>query len=566
MDQYKDAIILLLKKQTDLPEVVLEVPPDRSLGDYAFPCFALSKQLKKSPVEIAKDLAKKLPVEGMITKIMAVGPYINFFIDKQQVGQDILKRILKEKDQFGVRQPTKKKVILEYPSPNTNKPLHLGHVRNMVLGSTLANLLKANGNTVIQVNLNNDRGVHICKSMLAYQRWGKGETPEKAGMKSDFFVGKQYVEFARQVKDHPELEEEAQKMLEQWEQGDKEVVALWKKMNSWAFEGFRQTYKTFSIFFDKEYYESDIYKEGKEIIQEGYESGMFLKEDNGAISVDLERQGLGKKILLRANGTSVYITQDIYLAKKKYDDFAYDQSIYITATEQNHHFRVLFEILKTLKFPFADRCYHFSYGMVNLTTGRMKSREGTVVDADELVAEMEGLAAAETRKRHPELPEKDVAQRSHELALAAIRFYLLKYDSIKDITFNKEESISFEGETGPYVQYVYARINSIFRKHGSKVPDKADLSVLKETEETTLITILSTYESVVKEAGEKFYLHTIARYVLDLSQAFNTFYHQHQVITEDETVKQARLVLCKAVQQVLKNGLAILGVGTVEEM
>jgi len=452
--------------------------------------------------------------------------------------------------------------VIEYPGPNTNKPLHLGHVRNMVLGYALSKILEANGNKIIHVNINSDRGVHICKSMLAYQKFGKNDSPEKSKLKPDFFVGKYYVLFAKEAEKNPGLEKEALEMLKKWEEKEPETIALWKKMNKWALDGFKETYEKFDIDFEKEYYESETYERGRDIVLEGLKKGVFEKDEEGNIVADLKE---GKKVLLRKDGTSIYITQDLALAKEKYEDFKFDKSIYVVATEQNYHFKVLFEILKMLKFPFAEKCHHFAYGMVNLTTGRMKSREGTVVDADNLVEDMIVMAREETRKRHDKVNEKDLQERAEKIAMSAIRFYLLRTDPAKDIVFNEEESISFEGETGPYLQYSCARISSILKKAG-KVKESADLDLLKEKEEIALMKKLNEYSGVVKEIGEKYNIHALPRYLLDLAQLFNHFYHTHAVLQADESMKDARIALILAVKQVLSNGLELFGIKVMDEM
>ncbi|MBW2993097.1 arginine--tRNA ligase, partial [Candidatus Woesearchaeota archaeon] len=408
----------------------------------------------------------------------------------------------------------------------------------------------------------NDRGIHICKSMLAYKKWGKGDTPEKSKMKSDFFVGKYYVMFAKRANER--LEKEALEMLRKWEQGDRETVALWKKMNKWALDGFEETYKKLGIKFKKTYFESETYKKGKKIVLEGLKKKLFKKNEEGAIVADLSRQGLGEKVLLRADGTSVYVTQDIYLAKKKYEDFKYDKSIYVVATEQNYHFRVLFEVLKMLKYPFADRCCHFAYGMVHLPSGRMKSREGNVVDADDIVSDMIKLAEKETRKRYRNLSAKEISKRAKQIGMSAIKFYMLKYDAIKDIVFDPEQSISFEGETGPYVQYAHARICSVLRKYKNKIPANINLGVLDTKEEKKIIVLLSRFPDVVADAGEHYRPHVLCRYLLDLSQAFNEFYHAHRILEAEE--RDARICLINCVKQILAQGLGLIGIEAPERM
>lgn len=544
-------------------DISLEVPPDPKLGDYAFPCFPLAKEMKKSPVDIAKDIAGKLKVSGNIEKIIATGPYVNFFLKKGNVAEETLKKIFKEKDDYG-KGKDKGKVVIEYPGPNTNKPLHLGHVRNMVLGYSMSRILEFNGNEIIPVNINNDRGVHICKSMLAYKKWGKDDTPEKSKMKGDFFVGKYYVMFAKKAKENSDLEQEALELLKKWEDGDKETLELWKKMNDWAFEGFKETYKTFDIKFKKEYFESETYKKGKDIVMDGLKKGVFEKEEE-AIIADLEKEGYGKKVLLRSDGTTVYVTQDLYLAKARYDDFKFDRLIYVVATEQNYHFKVLFSILKKLGFSFADKCHHFAYGMVNLTTGKMKSREGTVVDADTLVDDMVKLAKEETKKRHEKLAVGELDERAKQIGMSAIRFYLLKYDSVKDILFDPKESISFEGETGPYVQYVNARCNSVLKKAKEEISDKVKFDLLSENSEKELIMLLNKFPQVVKDAAN--YKPTlVARYLIELCQSFNTFYHNCPVIQDDGELQKARLLIVECVKIVVKKGLYLLGIEAPEEM
>ncbi|MBI2548657.1 arginine--tRNA ligase [Candidatus Woesearchaeota archaeon] len=569
-DLFREEIITLLKKSLNLDrEVILEVPPSPELGDYAFPCFPLAKIMKKSPQEIAQDLSKQLKPSPLIERIEAHGPYVNFFLDQHTQAIDTLQHILKEKENYGRKKSLKKKVVIEFVGPNTNKPLHLGHVRNMVLGVALGNILEVGGCTVVPVNINNDRGVHICKSMLAYKKWGNDDSPEKSGLKSDHFVGKYYVKFAQEAKNNPELEQEVQAMLAQWEAHDPTVIALWKNMNTWALAGFQETYALFGVRFAKEYYESETYLHGKEIVLEGLQKGIFSQEADGAIVVDLHSQGYGKKVLLRSNGTAVYITQDLYVAKLRYEDYHYDQCIYVVANEQNHHFQVLFTVLRLLGMPFADKCYHFSYGMVNLPTGKMKSREGTVVDADDLVAEMVTLAKQETVKRHPRLSATDIEARAQQIAMAAIRFYLLKHDPSKDILFHPEESLAFEGETGPYVQYAHARICSILRK----ARFTATPEILKEIsfaeqlpQEKELIALLARYPGIVEDTISTYRLSLIPRYLLDLAQQCNEFYHSCPILKAPPGIKLRRLMIIAAVRQVLQNGLTLLAIDAPERM
>jgi len=562
----------LLKKELKLKEVSLEIPPDPKLGDFAFACFVCAKDKKKNPVEVAKEFAEKIKPDDYIKEVKSTGPYLNFFINKAKLAEETTKEIFKKKDKYGHSNIGKKEVVVvEYPGPNTNKPLHIGHMRNMALGVSMSNIFASQGCKVKRVNIINDRGIHICKSMLAYQKWGEGKTPESEGRKPDHFIGDYYVLFNQKLKEDPKLEEEAQEMLRKWEAGDKDVLALWKKMNKWAFDGFKESYDHFGLpKFDKEYLESETYKQGKDIVLEGLKKGLFKKRDDGAVVIDLAKQGLGEKVLLRPDGTSVYVTQDLFVAQQRYADFKFDKSIYVVATEQNYHFQVLFTLLKKLKFPFADGCYHFAYGMVNLPEGKMKSREGKVVDADDLMLDMEDLAREEIAKRQKDLEEQTLHDRGTIVGLGAIKFYLLKIDAIKDMTFLPEESLSFEGDTGPYLQYTHARACSILRKADEKnlKPSvEIDFSLLDNPSEIALIQSLSEFPAKTEDACVSMRPHLIAQYLLTLGRAFNEFYHAcHCLKEENEELSKARLLLIDCTRQVIKNGLLLLGIEAPEEM
>ncbi len=557
---FRQQLILFLKKELkeDVSDL-LEVPPALRFGDYALPCFFLAKKLKKDPAAIAKGLSKKLRAK-FLDRVEAKGPYANFFFKRDLLASHVLAEIFQQRENYG-KSADARKILFEYPSPNTNKPLHLGHARNILLGQSLARMFAHIGCHVIQVNLNNDRGVHICKSMLAYQKWGNDREPDK---KPDHFVGDFYVLYNQHESE--ELEREVQEMLQRWERQDPDVLALWKKMNGWALQGFEETYKKFELSFDRTYYESEIYDRGKEIIFDGVKRGIFQREPDGSIVMDLANEGLGKKILLRADGTSIYITQDIYLAKLKVDEFHPDLSVYVVASEQNHHFKVLFKVLDLLQFPFAKQCYHFSYGMVNLPEGKMKSREGTTVDADDIIAQMEKLAEDEVRKRYKDLPENEIQRRSRVIGMAALRFFIVKMDPARDMVFNPKESISFEGETGPYVQYAYARIQSILRKHGSPIAIKdVNVSVFK-LPEFSLIKLLEDFPRLVREAASVYKPSAIAHYLIELAQQFNGYYDSYPILKEKDVVKKARLGLIVAIAQVLKIGLHLLHIETLDEM
>ncbi len=558
---YKNEIALLLAKETNLAadEILtqLTVPPNPALGDYAFPCFKLGKNPKQEAEKIKSAL--KLPV--FLAEIKVAGPYLNFFLNKAQLAEETLAAIKKEKKKYGAGK-SKEKIVIEYCGPNTNKPLHLGHVRNMALGNAMCRILAFQGHTVHPVNIINDRGIHICQSMLAYQKWGKGKKPEGKG---DHFVGDYYVLFAKALKENPAFKDEAQDLLTRWEHGDKTVRALWKKMNSWVLKGFAETYKRFGITFDREYFESELYEAGKEVAFEGLQKGIFIKDDTKAIVAPLESYQLPNKVVLRGDGTSVYITQDLYLAQKRYEDYRFDRLIYVVASEQQVHFRQLFKILELLERPYARKLYHLSYGMVHLPTGRMKSREGTVIDADEIMDEMQALVETEIRKRYETLSEKEIHQRAEIIGLAAIKFFMLRTDAHRDIIFNPEESLSFEGETGPYVQYTHARGCSILRKAG-KVSGKVNYALLQQEKEKNMVAQLMNFPDIVDDAATHYRPHVLCHYLIELSQAFNEFYHACPVISDDKELMKARLSLVEAVRQVLENGLNLLGIEAPEEM
>ncbi len=554
---FKKEVEKILKKYTKLKEIPLEIPSSSEFGEYAFPCFILSKKLKKDPKKIAEDLAAKIKKTNLFEKIESNGPYVNFFINKSKLNDFIIKNILK--GGYGNKKEGKT-ILVESPGPNTNKPLHLGHLRNMALGLSISNIFRKMGNTVVNVDIVNDRGIHISKSMLAYQKFGRGRKPNK---KSDHFVGDFYVMYNEKVKKNKSLEDEAKGLLIKWENKDKEVRALWKKMSDWALKGIYQTYKEFGFNIDKAYRESEYYEKGKKIILSGLKKGIFKEGEGGSIIVDLEKKGLGKKVLLRSDGTSVYITQDLYLAKKRYDDFKMDKLVYVVASEQIYHFNVLFEILKMLKYKFAENCYHLAYGMIYLPEGKMKSREGVIVDADNIIKDTIELAKKEIKKRF-KLSKKEVEKRAKIIGLGALKFFLLKYDSFKDFVFNPKEAISFEGETGPYVQYVYARIKAILRK--SKKSSKVDYGVLTHPREIDLVKLLGKYPDVIWQASEQYKPNLVAHYLLRLGKSFNLFYESCPVLKADKKVKDARLNLILAVSYVIKDGLGLLGVGVLERM
>lgn len=551
-------------------ENLLEIPPNPGLGDYSFPCFSLTEKLKDNPSQIAIELREKIgdapatDFEDVQTK----GPYLNFFMNRKSLARQVVwDAILKRKDYGQSKTGKGKRTMIEFSSPNTNKPLHLGHLRNLAIGESMSRISEFNGEKVIRANLNNDRGIHICKSMLAYQKYGKEKTPDDKKTKSDHFVGEFYTLFNK--KKTKKLEKEAQELLKKWEQGDRRTLMLWKVMNNWALEGFKQTYKKFGIKHDVTFFESKIWKKGKEIIKEGLDKKLFTKSKKGDIKIDLKKEGLDEKILLRSDKTSLYITQDIALAKIKFNKYKLDKSIYVVGNEQEYHFNVLFSILR--KFGFENKeMIHLSYGMVNLPEGRMKSREGTIVDADDLIEKIRLMAENELKKRktsstldqsREKLSKTELKKRSLVIALAAIKYMLLKVDARRNMLFNPKKSISFEGNTGPYILYSYARASSIMKK----APEQKKFKVYDlEPKETELVKKLSQFPEIVFNAYKNLNPSLIANYSYQLAQIFNEFYHACKVIGSEQ--EAFRLALVQSFRQVLKNSLKLLGIETIEEM
>ncbi|MCF7862160.1 arginine--tRNA ligase [Candidatus Woesearchaeota archaeon] len=560
IDDVKTGLANALDGKVNVECIELEVPKDIKFGDFAMPCFQLAKQLKLSPQEIAADLAGCSVNSDVIDRFSAVGPYLNIFVNKKFIARKVLNM------DFSVRKNTNRNVMVEFVSPNTNKPLHLGHVRNMVIGETVSRVLEFAGNNVVRSCLFNDRGVHICKSMYAYLKWGDSADPDE---KSDHFVGKFYVKFAQAAKEDEGLDEKAQELLRKWENEDQETRSVWKKMNKWAFDGFNETFRNMGISFDKFYFESEIYKDAVEIVKRGLKDNVFSEDDKGNVVAKLEDYGISDKIILRSDGTSVYITQDLFLAEQKFKDYNLDESIYVVGSEQNLHFKQLFKILELLGHDYFDKCFHLSYGMVYLPSGKMKSREGIVVDADDIMNNMIDLARREIVKRH-QLTEDELSERSKDIGLGALKFHMCKNDPQKDMNFDPEESISFEGETGPYVQYTHARISSILRKTAYDIKveddDAIDFSLLDTEDDRKVLNILARFPEVIDDAAENLKPSKICRYLLDLSQAFNDYYHSNKVISEDKKLMNSRLYLLDSVKRALSSSLKILSIKPLEEM
>lgn len=573
----------------------VENPPKPEMGDLGIPMFTLAKAFHMAPPAIAQGVAavvKKLAESNAdvasLGSYEAVGPYVNIKLNKANAAGDILKTIESQGDNYGSLDENGKKhlegrrVMVEYSSPNTNKPLHLGHMRNDALGESVSRILKKAGAEVFRTNIINNRGVHICKSMLAYKIFHepKNETPESLGMKGDHFVGQCYVEFDKYSKEHPEAVQQAEDMLVKWEQGDPEVRALWEKMNGWTLNGVKETYKRTGVDFEKLYFESDTYLLGKEIIQSGLEKGIFFKAEDGSVRIDItsvvgkDRDGNDQsKVLLRKDGTSVYITQDIGTAISRHEDWAYNQMVYVVASEQIYHFKVLFHILRQLGYEWTESLYHLSYGLVNLPSGRMKSREGTVVDADDLIDNLhaDALKAINERGRDADVGNPDEV--AEKVALGALHYYLLQVTPVKDMLFNPEESLSFTGNTGPYLQYMGARIASILRKSEEQglEPECTDqaISLLSHESEWALIKELGKFPQIVSRAADDLDPSQMAVYLYDVSKCFSSFYRDCPILSiveENKNLAQARLQLAKSTLIVLKNAMELVLVPFLDRM
>ena len=584
----------------DVPEKMVQLQKTRSEfeGNLTLVVFPFLKISHKKPEDTAQDLGKYIKDNCQaIADYNVVKGFLNLVIDKKAwLG---LLNEMNANEKFGEKPVTENSplVMIEYSSPNTNKPLHLGHVRNNLLGWSLAQIMEANGNKVVKTNIVNDRGIHICKSMLAWLKYGNGETPETSGKKGDHLIGDYYVAFdkhyreevktlkaqymaegmdeeaaEKKAKEESPLIKEAHEMLVKWEQNDPEVRALWKKMNDWVYAGFDETYKALGVGFDKIYYESNTYLVGKKKVEEGLAKGLFFRKDDNSVWADLTGEGLDQKLLLRSDGTSVYMTQDIGTAEMRFNDFPIDKMIYVVGNEQNYHFQVLSILLDRLGFKWGKELVHFSYGMVELPNGKMKSREGTVVDADDLIAAMIGDAkqTSEELGKFKDMSEEERNEIARIVGLGALKYFILKVDARKNMLFNPEESIDFNGNTGPFIQYTYARIRSILRKaqaEGIAVPAQLGENMPLNEKEIELIQKLNEFGAAVEQAGKDYSPSGIANYCYELTKAFNQFYHDYSILgadTEDEKI--VRLVLAQNVGKTLKNGMALLGIEVPERM
>lgn len=589
----------LYGQEVPAAQVQLQKTKKEFEGHLTLVVFPFLRMSKKGPEQTAQEIGQYLLENepSLVAKFNVIKGFLNLTIASSAWIE--LLNVIQADPHYGLTEATEKSplVMIEYSSPNTNKPLHLGHVRNNLLGNALANIIAANGNRVVKTNIVNDRGIHICKSMLAWLKYGNGETPESSGKKGDHLIGDYYVAFDKHFKAEVKelmakyqaegmneeeakakaeaespLMKEAREMLVKWEAGDPEVRALWQKMNDWVYAGFDETYKMMGVSFDKIYYESNTYIEGKKKVLEGLEKGLFYRKDDGSVWADLTGEGLDHKLLLRADGTSVYMTQDIGTAEQRFSDYPIDKMIYVVGNEQNYHFQVLSILLDRLGFEWGKSLVHFSYGMVELPEGKMKSREGTVVDADDLMEEMINTAKETSGElgKLDGLTQAEADDIARIVGLGALKYFILKVDARKNMTFNPKESIDFNGNTGPFIQYTYARIQSVLRKAaeaGIAIPEQLHAGIELSTKEEGLIQMLADFAAVVKQAGEDYSPSVIANYCYDLVKEYNQFYHDFSILREENAdVKVFRLALSREVGKVVRLGMGLLGIEVPERM
>ena len=593
-----EAVKALYGADVTAEQITLQKTKKEFEGHLTLVVFPLLKISRKKPADTAAEIGQWLcDNTKLISAYNAVAGFLNLVITPAQ--WVALLEEINANEHYGIQHPTDESplVMIEYSSPNTNKPLHLGHVRNNLLGWALANVVEANGNRVVKTNIVNDRGIHICKSMLAWLKFGNGETPQSSGKKGDHLIGDYYVAFDKHyraevaelkakyvaegkgeeeaeemAKKNSPLMQEAHDMLVKWEANDPEVRALWRKMNEWVYAGFDETYKALGVSFDKIYYESDTYLEGKEKVEEGLSKGIFFRKEDGSVWADLTAEGLDEKLLLRADGTSVYMTQDIGTAKLRFQDFPINKMIYVVGNEQNYHFQVLSILLDKLGFEWGKSLVHFSYGMVELPNGKMKSREGTVVDADDLVAGMIAQArqTVEAAGKFEDMTEDEKAEVARIVGMGALKYFLLKVDARKNMLFNPEESIDFNGNTGPFIQYTYARIRSILRKAadaGIQLPAQLPTDVELSTKEEEIVQHIADFAAVIRQAGSEYQPAAVANYCYELVKEYNQFYHDFSILRETDAKKQAfRLVLSLNVAKVVRLGMGLLGIEMPERM
>ncbi len=583
-------------------DINLEIPDISDYGDFSLPCFQFAKAFKKAPAVIANDIKTAIEENKpkYVNEINNVGPYLNFKLDKTVFFNEIFSQLKSNPENYGNSEIGKgQTVMVEFSSPNTNKPLHLGHLRNNLLGDSISRINSACGYKVVKANLFNDRGIHICKAMLTWEEFGNGETPESSGLKGDHLIGKYYVMFDKKIKeelnqflaekniDISKLEDrekdqfmekefypnskymtKVREMLRKWEESDEHVLSIWRKLNSWVFEGFNQTYKKMGISFDQFYYESDTYKLGKDHVVKGLESGVCYQQEDGSTWIKLPKKGFGNdKILLRRDGTSVYMTQDIGTAFKKYEDYQMDKSITVVGSEQDYHFQVLFKSLELLGFKNYEGCYHLSYGMVYLPEGKMKSREGTVVDADDLIDEMNEKAKEEIISRNRPFDGEELDKISEIVGLGALKYFILQFSAKSDFTFDPKASIDFNGKTGPYIQYTHARISSLLKQVNINL-ENIDFSSLNSSEDYNLLKLIEQFQGVIEKASSNNNTSLLADYLYNVASAFNSFYSKadNRIKDMEEVLQKPRIALAYMSKTVLSNGLALLGIKAPEQM
>ncbi|MFL5754502.1 MAG: arginine--tRNA ligase [Bacteroidia bacterium] len=586
-EEIKKAIAVLYNQEADPAHISFQRTRKEFEGDFTIVVFPFVKVAKKTPEQTAEDIGSALKKScDLVSGYNVVKGFLNIMISDVYWLNFLNETLSQAHYGFKAADENSRQVMLEYSSPNTNKPLHLGHVRNNLLGHAVGELLKANGNQLIKTSLVNDRGIHICKSMLAWEKFGNGETPESCGMKGDHLVGKYYVEFDKRYKKQIEeliasgmakeeadkkapLMQEIQEMLRKWEAGDEETIALWKKMNAWVYKGFDETYKTLGVEFDTFYYESNTYLLGKEMIEEGLKKNVFYRKEDGSVWIDLTGDGLDHKLVLRSDGTSVYMTQDLGTAIERFKEYPkLNQLIYTVGNEQDYHFKVLFLILKKLGYPWAHELFHLSYGMVELPEGKMKSREGTVVDADELLKEMFDTAEQTTKElgKIEGFSEEEAKQLYRTIGLGALKYFILKVDPKKKMLFDPKESVDFNGNTGPFIQYTHARICSVLRK-ANYLAASAPVVATMQDKEKELIRIIYEFPKTVEESGRMFNPGIVANYVYELVKSYNQFYHDITILKEENAdVRNFRLALSYQCCAVIKNGMGLLGIEVPERM
>ncbi len=555
-------------------EIELEVPPKVELGDFAFPCFEIAKEIGEDPNSIAQKIKNNFPSLNFIKEVKATGPYLNFIIKREKFFNKIIGDVLRKETDFFSPKLEKEKVMIEFISPNSNKPLHIGHLRNACLGDSNAKILKECNKDVTKACLINDKGVPVFKSILAWMKWHSNETPQKNNIKPDHFLGNLYVEYEKKKEDNPELKEEVQELVQRWEKEDKEIVEKFKNTNQLFLEGFKESIQKLGFDFDLIQFESEVYEEGKKIIKKGLEDNIFKKE-KGKIVALLPEEKFGKDkdgkvkkaLLLREDGTSVYLTQDVGLAVKRFKEYDLDRLLYVVGSEQKSHFKRLFTVLEQLGYKWSENCTHIPYGLVDLPQGSMSSRKGNVVKLDDLIKKVKDLAREEIEKRY-DLKKGELEERAEKIMNAAIKFYLLRVNSSKNIQFDPKASISFEGSTGPYCQYAYARTQSILKKAEIELDyDKIDFSYLGNKEEILLLRKIMELPQKIETAGKEYNPSFVANSVYNIAKDFSVFYNKHSVLfAEDEKTKKARLALTKATSEAIQKGLALLGIDVLKEM